>query len=108
MGLYWLLLACPATARQMSMAKTKIQEVQPPTLVFCRAGVVALTVGLRYALVCRANLFASVDYWLVTLVRALIGLCVRYLLIFRSYRHWEMSWPSILLTLQPFFAVPIG
>lgn len=108
LGVFLTLLACFANAVEMLIAKMKVSEVHPNVLVFYRAGIATLVITLWILLTDTADFDVQTSYWAVALLGAFLGPCASCLLVFRSYRHWDLSRSSIVLMAQPLFVIPLA
>jgi len=102
------LFACFATSLQMLIAKSKVREIHPNILVFYRVGIAAIIIAFWTFLSGKADFDVKLSYWLVLFLGAFLGPCVSFLFTFRSYRYWELSRSSIVLTAQPLFVLPLA
>lgn len=105
-GMALTLLACCAFAVQVLIAKMQVAEIHPVILNFYRVGIGALIVALWALLAGKVDFNVEASYWLVTLLGAFLGPCAAFLLTYISYRHWDLSRSSIVLTVQPLFILP--
>ncbi len=107
-GVVLTLLACCAVSVQMLIAKMKVVEIHPNVLVFYRVGLAALCITIWTFLTGRANFNVASPYWGSTLLGAFLGPCASFLLTFRSYRYWDLSRSSMVLTAQPLLVLPMA
>jgi len=107
-GVVLTLLGCIAVAVQMLVVKMNVGDIHPNVLVFYRVALAALVIGL-WGLV-NGKLYFEVEtsHLLVTLTGAFLGPSASFLLTFRSYRYWELSRSSIVLTGQPLLVLPMA
>ena len=105
-GMALTLLACCAFAVQLLIAKMQVARIHSVILNFYRVGIGALIIALWTLLTGKVDFNVEASYWLVTLLGAFLGPCTGFLLTFRSYRHWDLSRSSIVLTVQPLFILP--
>jgi len=108
LGTMLTLLACVAVAVQMVIAKARVHEIHPNILVVYRVGIGAAVIMLWTFLRGKADFAVEASYWYVTLLGALLGPCVSFLLTFRSYRYWDLSRSSMVKTAQPLFVLPLA
>lgn len=102
-----LLAACSGTV-QFLIAKSYSKKIDTNVMVAYRVGIAFLFI-LAWATVSNSiNFHVPLRYWLVTMLGAFLGPCASFLFTFRSYRYWELSKSSILLTLQPIFVLPMA
>jgi len=107
-GTILTILACFAASLQMLIAKNKVKEIHPNILVFYRVGIAFVVIALWTFFTGKASFNVTPSYWLITFLGALLGPCVSFLFTFRSYRYWELSRSSIVLTAQPLFVLPLA
>jgi len=107
-GVILTLLACCAGAMQMLIAKIVVTAIHPTVLVFYRVGIATLVIALWTLPTGKVNFDVQSSYWLVTLLGAFLGPCASYLLTFRSFRYWDLSRYSMILTAQPLFVLPLA
>jgi drug/metabolite transporter (DMT)-like permease len=107
-GVILTLLGCVAVAVQMLVVKLNVKEIHPNVLVFYRVSLAALFIALWSAMTGKLNFEISAPHLAVTLLGAFLGPCASFLLTFRSYRYWELSRSSIVLTAQPLFVLPMA
>jgi drug/metabolite transporter (DMT)-like permease len=107
-GVILTLLACCAGAMQMLIAKIVVIAIHPTVLVFYRVGIATLVIALWTLPTGKVNFDVQSSYWLVTLLGAFLGPCASYLLTFRSFRYWDLSRSSMILTAQPLFVLPLA
>ncbi|OPX17633.1 hypothetical protein BXT86_05435 [candidate division WOR-3 bacterium 4484_100] len=107
-GIVLTLLACGAVSIQMLFAKEKITQVHPNILVFYRVGIAALFIIIWTLIRRKFDINVGTSYWLITLLGAFLGPCASFLLTFRSYRYWDLSCSSIVLTAQPLIVLPMA
>ncbi|MGD8979672.1 MAG: DMT family transporter [candidate division WOR-3 bacterium] len=107
-GVILTLLGCVAVAVQMLVVKLNVKEIHPNVLVFYRVSLAALFIALWSAMAGKLNFEISAPHLAVTLLGAFLGPCASFLLTFRSYRYWELSRSSIVLTAQPLFVLPMA
>lgn len=55
-----------------------------------------------------ADFNVAASYWLVTLVGAFLGPCAGTYFTFLSYRHWQISWTSVVSLLQPLMVLGLA
>jgi drug/metabolite transporter (DMT)-like permease len=107
-GVMLTLLGCVAVAIQMLVVKRNIGAIHPNILVFYRVGIAALVITFWSLLNGKLHFQISTPHLLVTLLGAFLGPCASFLLTFRSYRYWELSRSSIILTAQPLLVLPMA
>ncbi len=107
-GVVLTLLGCVAVAVQMIVVKRNVGEVHPNILVFYRVSLAAVFITLWSLVNGKINFTFSMPHLTVTLLGAFLGPCASFLLTFRSYRYWELSRSSIVLTTQPLVVLPMA
>jgi drug/metabolite transporter (DMT)-like permease len=107
-GVTLTLLGCVAVATQMLMVKRNVTTIHPNILVFYRVFLAALVITVWAIINGKLQLRISGPHLLVTLIGAFLGPCASFLLTFRSYRYWELSRSSMLLTAQPLIVLPLA
>lgn len=107
-GVILIILASIATALQLFIAKTNIQNVSPLILVFYRISIATSAIALWTIFSGGINFNVESRYWGVTLLGAFLGPCLSFLCTFNSYRYWELSRSTIVLMLQPLFALVLA
>jgi drug/metabolite transporter (DMT)-like permease len=108
LGVILTILACCAVSVQMVTAKMKVHEIHPNVLVFYRVGIAALFIVCWTFLTGKAQFNVRFPFWGATLLGAFLGPCASFLLTFRSYKYWELSRSSIVLTSQPLIVLPMA
>ncbi|AFZ49064.1 putative membrane protein [Dactylococcopsis salina PCC 8305] len=107
-GVILIMFASLATALQLFIAKTNIQNVSPLILVFYRMSIATCAIALWTIFSGGVNFNIESRYWGVTLLGAFLGPCLSFLCTFNSYRYWELSRSTIVLMLQPLFALVLA
>lgn len=107
-GVVLTLLGCIAVAVQMLVVKMNVDEIHPNVLVFYRVSLAAVVIGLWGLVNGKLYFDVGTSHLLVTLTGAFLGPCASFLLTFRSYRYWELSRSSIILTGQPLLVLPMA
>ena len=107
-GILLILLSSVATALQLVIAKTSIQNASPLILVFYRIGIATGTIAIWTISSGGVNFNVESRYWAVTLLGALLGPCLSFLCTFNAYRYWELARSTIVLMLQPLFALVLA
>ena len=107
-GALLTVLGCSFSAIQMVMAKVNIHRMQPTVLVFYRCFLGAVGIGFWLLITKRWDFEVEAKYVWVTVFGALIGPCSSFLFTFRSYRYWDLSRSSMVLTMQPLFVLPMA
>ena len=107
-GVVLTLLGCVAVAVQMLVVKLNVQRIHPNVLVFYRVGLAALVIAMWAGVTGKLSLGISTPHLLVTMLGAFLGPCASFLLTFRSYRYWELSRSSVVLTAQPLLVLPMA
>jgi drug/metabolite transporter (DMT)-like permease len=107
-GVVLTLLGCVAVAVQMIVVKLNVSEIHPNVLVFYRVSLAALVITVWSVVNSKLSFEISTPHLAVTLLGAFLGPCASFLLTFRSYRYWELSRSSIVLTAQPLFVLPMA
>ncbi|RLB08762.1 MAG: hypothetical protein DRG27_05290 [Deltaproteobacteria bacterium] len=105
-GVFYIILATFAGAAQLLIAKAYSKKIDINVMVAYRVGIAAAFVFVWDIFFGKINISVPLRYWLVTMLGAFLGPCASFLFTFRSYRYWELSKASILLTLQPVFVLP--
>lgn len=108
LGVILTLLSCGCIAAQVLIAKIKVSEIPPSVLVFyrCAAGTAVIAVWVFT--------FGKVDFdversrWLVMFVGAFLGPCAAHVLLFLSFRYWNLSRTAIVRTSGPLFVLPLS
>jgi len=104
-GLIFIVGSSVAFALQLFLAKTRVHNVPPIILVFYRISIATGTIALWAIGEGGLNFNVTSHYWVVTFLGALLGPCLSFLCTFNSYRYWELSRSTIVLMLQPLFAL---
>ena len=107
-GVVLVMLSCAAAAVQHLIAKVYSRAIGTSTLVFYRASIGALTVALWLMVRGGADFDVPARYWAVTLLGALLGPCIGYLLTWRAFRYWDLARSGIVWTAQPLFVLPMA
>ena len=107
-GVALTLIGCVAVAIQMIVVKLNIEIIHPNIMVFFRVFLAAVITGLWALASGRFDLNVGISYVLVAALGAFLGPCASFLLTFRSYRYWDLSRSSIVLTGQPLLVIPMA
>ncbi len=107
-GVVLTLTGCVAVAIQMLVVKVNVNRIHPNILVFFRVSLAAVVIGFWSLITGKLDFDVGISYVLVTLLGAFFGPCASFLLTFRSYRYWDLSRSSILLTGQPLLVIPMA
>ncbi len=107
-GVVLTLIGCVAVAVQMLVVKMNVNRIHPNIMVFFRVSLAAVITGLWAAVSGKLDLHVGTSYILVALLGAFLGPCASFLLTFRSYRYWDLSRSSIVLTGQPLLVIPMA
>ncbi len=107
-GVVLTLLGCVTVAVQMLVVKRSVGDIHPNVLVFYRVVLAAAVIALWSVLNGKLQFVISTPHLMVTLLGAFLGPCASFLLTFRSYRYWELSRSSIILTAQPLLVLPMA
>ena len=107
-GTVLTLLACLTMSIQFLIGKAALGKVHPSILVFYRAAIASVLLAVWTFGFAEPNFRVGTEVWAATLLGALLGPCIGYHLVFRSYRHWGVSRSAMLMTLQPLFAMPLA
>ncbi len=107
-GVVLTLSACFVVSLQMLLAKVIVRKVHPNVLVVYRTLFGALTILIWILIIGDYDFNVAPKYWIVTLIGAFLGPCASYMLTYRSYRYWDLSKYSIVITLQPLFVLPLA
>lgn len=107
-GLIFIIGSSIAIALQLFLAKTSVHNVPPIVLVFYRISIATGAIALWILGSGELNFNVESRYWAVTLLGALLGPCLSFLCTFNSYRYWELSRSTIVLMLQPLFALSLA
>ena len=107
-GMILILFSSIAIALQLFIAKISIQNVSPLILVFYRISIATGAIALWTIRSGGVNFNVESRYWAVTLLGALLGPCLSFLCTFNSYRYWELARSTIVLMLQPLFALVLA
>ncbi len=108
LGVLLVILACLTMSLQFVLGKNLAGKVHPGIMVFYRAACASAMMFLWVAGPGEARFDVAPFYWGVTLVGAFLGPFVGYTLLFHSYRYWDLTRTSIVMTLQPLFVLPLG
>lgn len=104
-GLIFIVGSSIAIALQLFLAKTSVHNVSPIILVFYRISIATGAIALWTLVSGELDFKVENRYWAVTFLGALLGPCLSFLCTFNSYRYWELSRSTIVLMLQPLFAL---
>ena len=107
-GVTLTLVGCVAVAIQMLMVKRSVSTIHPNILVFYRVFLAAVVIAAWGVINGKLQFHISGPHFVVTLIGAFLGPCASFLLTFRSYRYWELSRSSMLLTAQPLIVLPLA
>lgn len=107
-GVVLTLFGCVAVAVQMLVVKRSVGDIHPNVLVFYRVALAAVVIAVWSVLTGKLQFRISTPHLLITLLGAFLGPCASFLLTFRSYRYWELSRSSIMLTAQPLLVLPMA
>ncbi len=106
-GTVLTLLACLTMSIQFLIGKAAVGQVHPSILVFYRASIASVMLGVWAFGFGEPDFRVGTQVWAATLLGALLGPCIGYHLVFHSYRFWGVSRSAMLMTLQPLFAMPL-
>ena len=107
-GVVLTLMGCVAVAVQMLVVKMNVRRIHPNVMVFFRVSLAAMITGLWGTINGKLDFDIGTTYLLVALLGAFLGPCASFLLTFRSYRFWDLSRSSIVLTGQPLLVIPMA
>ncbi len=107
LGILFALLNIIAISFQLLLVKTKVITVHPTVLVLYRSAL-ACAVIFTWGLLRGLNFRVEPRYWMVTVLGALLGPCLGHILIFQSFRYWELSRTSMISTIEPLFVLPLA
>ena len=108
LGVLLVMLASLTMSLQFVLGKNLAGMVHPGIMVFYRAACASAMMFLWVAGPGEARFDVGAVYWGVTLVGAFLGPFVGYTLLFHSYRYWDLTRTSMVMTLQPLFVLPLG
>jgi len=94
-----------ATAFQHLLAKGGLDRISPRTMLAYRNGLAFLVV-LLWSLSSRLDFQVPAGCWLATIIGAGFAPFLGFLLVFHSYRHWELSRTGVILNVQPLLVIP--
>ena len=106
-GVILVLLSCVTAAIQMIIGKVQSSSVHPTILIFYRSLISAILVCLWTIARGQIDFSPSWNYWIVTVAGAFLGPAAGFWLTFQSYRFWDLSRSSIVLTVQPIVVLPM-
>jgi drug/metabolite transporter (DMT)-like permease len=107
-GVILTLAGCVAVSIQMLVVKMNVERIHPNIMVFFRVFLAAVITGFWAVASGRLDLNVEISYVLVAVLGAFLGPCASFLLTFRSYRYWDLSRSSIVLTGQPLLVIPMA
>ena len=108
LGVLLVMLACLTMSLQFVLGKNLAGKVHPGIMVFYRAACASAMMFLWVAGPGEARFDVAPFYWVMTLFGAFLGPFVGYTLLFHSYRFWDLTRTSMVMTLQPIFVLPLG
>jgi drug/metabolite transporter (DMT)-like permease len=104
-GLTLSLLSSLAAAIQQIISKVSVKDVHPMVLTFYRAMIAAATIGSWACLKGSLQFKVAIKYWVVTAAGSFLAPFAGILLMYYSYKYWEISRSSLLMTMQPLFVL---
>jgi len=107
-GVILVLLACVTAAVQMIIGKTQSTSIHPTILIFYRSLISALLVTIWTITTDKVDFSPVKSYWIVTIAGAFLGPVAGFWLTFQSYRFWDLTRSSIVLTVQPIVVLPLA
>jgi drug/metabolite transporter (DMT)-like permease len=107
-GVVLTLMGCVAVAVQMLVVKMNVRRIHPNVMVFFRVSLAAVITGLWGTINGKLDFDIGATYLFIALLGAFLGPCASFLLTFRSYRYWDLSRSSIVLTGQPLLVIPMA
>jgi len=108
-GVALTMASCVCFAVQMILAKVLVSRGSAPAVVaFHRLFFGAVLVAAWVLPSGRADFSVGARYWAVTVVGAFLGPCLAHVLIFRSYRHWDLNKTALVSATQPLFVIPLA
>ena len=107
-GVMLTLLAACMVAVQMVTAKMKVSEIPSHVLVFYRVSGAAVCIAVWTIATGKLHFNVATPFWIVTLIGAFLGPSMSFQYTFRSYKYWDLSRSSIVLTAQPLFVLPMA
>ncbi len=107
-GVILVLLSCVTAAIQMIIGKMQSVSIHPTILIFYRSLISAILVGAWTIATDKVDMSPSSSYWIVTIAGAFLGPAAGFWLTFQSYRFWDLTRSSIVLTVQPIVVLPMA
>ncbi len=107
-GVILVLLSCVTAAVQMVIGKTQSTSIHPTILIFYRSVISAILVTAWTIATGKLDFSPAKNYWIVTIIGAFLGPVAGFWLTFQSYRFWDLTRSSIVLTVQPIIVLPLA
>lgn len=107
-GVAVTILACILAAVQNVLAKVVVRDIEPGVLCVYRLCLGAVWVALWILVTGRADFSVGAGHWGATLVGALLGPWLSWLLVYEAYRRWALWRATLISMLQPLLVVPIA
>lgn len=104
-GVILTLLASLSLAVQSVLARTVADDVHPTVLTFYRVGIGALVIMFWVLVRGTVKFDVAPSHWVFTLLGALLGPCLSFILTYRAYRHWDLSRATLVFMSQPIFVL---
>lgn len=109
MGIFLSIVSTVFAGFQWIIGKHAHDRAPEGVMNLYRVGVAAVVVTIYALAVGKLDLsHAAPSRWIATLVGSFFGPFLSVLLMFRSYRYWEMSRTSVVHTLQPLVVMPLS
>ncbi|UCH62085.1 MAG: DMT family transporter [Fidelibacterota bacterium] len=107
-GLILAISAAFMAAVQQVIAKIAVSRNEPSIMVFYRVVIAFLVIAIWNLISGQMDFSASLSHWLVLLLGAFLGPCASFHLMYRSYRHWDLSRSSLVVIAQPLLVLPLA
>jgi drug/metabolite transporter (DMT)-like permease len=107
-GVLFSFSGCVVSSLQLLLVKIAVRKVKPGVVVFYRNLLGSLVVAAIMLLTHQANLNARLPFLAVAVLGPLHGEVISFILTFKSYTYWSLSYSSLVRTLDPLLVLPLG
>lgn len=107
-GVILVILASCMSAVQQLNAKMVVSRIHPNIIVFYRVSISIVPIALWNFVSGKTDFSVGTSFYLVALLGAFLGPCMSWLLMYRSYRYWFLSYSTIINISQPIFVLPLA
>lgn len=95
-------------AVELLIAKLLVKDKHPSMLTLYRCSIAALLFAVLTSATGKLEFDVHISYWVSIFIGAFLGPCAGHILLYRSYRYWELSRSSMVQITLPLFVIPIA